>query len=391
MKWFMLLPVWCLLGVAALAEEKPEALLATAKKLMAPHPWKIDAIISGDKSYRLHGIVAGQDFDLTIRDPKTKTRQIVVGEKAWSSTDGGKTWKPAKTVDRRFYHLAHTPIGYRENEKFPPFEKLKTVEENGETLMHVRFIAPDETAYEGDRPNAWMILKDGAPTGVRRYHGPLVLDREIVTAEVRYAAPKDAAGVLPPPGNPEAVPDENTPEAALTAALKKMESGLWEVKGTIAGPKTLHVQGLINGRDFDLTYHSDDGKPADRQIAIKDKSWSSKDGGKTWKSVSADDRLIYNFVHTPLLSNRMQPDFEEAGREEHDGEKWVHLQLKVPEKLASETQRPHYWLALDATGKPTAIRRHHGPIYMSKDAIVDCKLDYSPPKERTIAKPPGVK
>jgi hypothetical protein len=390
MKWLSLLSISSFLGAAALAEEKPETMLAAAKKLMEPTAWRVDALISGEKSYRIGGIVAGQDFDLTIQEPKTTTRQIAVGEKAWSTTDGGKTWKPAKTIDRRFYHLAHTPIGYRENEKIPPFEKLKTTEVKGETQLHIRFIAPSEISYEGDRPNVWLILKDAAPTGIRRYVGPLVLEREHVLADVRYAALKEAKGVLPPPGNPEALPDENLPEAMLAAAQRKMNTGIWEVRGTLAGPKALQVEGLIQGRDFDLTYQSDDGKGADRQIAIKDKSWFSKDGGKTWKSVSADDRLVYNLVHTPLLADRMQPAFEEVGREEHDGEKWVQVRLKVDEKVGPD-ELPTYWLSLDDAGKATGIRRHHGSIFMSKDSVIACKLDYAPAGDKKIAKPAGVK
>jgi hypothetical protein len=389
MKRFLLAVVSCALALHAFAEDKPEALLAAAKKLSSPNPWKVEALVTGEKSFKVAGLIAGQDFDLTIKDPKGQTRQIAVGEKAWSSSDGGKTWKPAKAVDRRFYYLVHTPIHFRADEKIPPFEKVAVAEEGGEPLMHVRFIADQKVAYQGDRPNAWLIMKDGATTGVRRYHGPAGFEGDYTTVDVRYASPTDDKGVLPPPGNPAAVPAENPADIWLVTAQKKMAAGVWEVQGTIAGPETIKVQGLLSGRDFDLTVSGGDDPPV-RQIVIKDKGWLTKDGGKTWKSTSSEDRLMYNLTHGPLITDRMQPEFEEAGREEHDGEVWQHVRMKVSEKLESEDDRPHYWVAVDAKSEATSVRRYEGAGVIQGN-VLHCKLDYAPSKEKAIPPPPVAK
>lgn len=383
MKWLLLVPL--AVASSSVAEDKPEALLMAAKKAADTKTLKVSAQVMGGKSVRIGGIISGRDFDLTIKGADTTLRQIVKGDKAWVTDDDGRTWKPVKLVDRRYYFLVHAPINFQEGERIPAFEKLETAEENGESLTHVRLINKEPVAYEGDRPNAWLVMKEGAPAGVRRYEGPLVFENDYVPTRVNYAAAKDGAGVAEPPGNPDAVPPENPADLLLQAAQEHMGTGVWEVHATISGPNTLKMHGLLHGNDFDLAFEGKNGAGM-RQIKIQDKAWYSKDGGKTWTSGGGDDLLMYNLVHVPLMFERVHPEFEEAGVEDHKGEKWQHLRLKVLEKLESESQRVHYWLSLGTDGKPTGIRHYEGKALVQGETPF-CKIDYAPAKDQMISKP----
>jgi hypothetical protein len=315
-------------------------------------------------------------------------RQIALGKQGWSSADGGKTWKKSKVIDRRHYFIAHTPIRFRADEKIPPFDKVGTATANDETLLHVRFSAPDKVAYEGDRPNVWMAMDGPKALAIRRYAGPLGFDNEYVIADVRYTPLPDASRVVPPPGSPLAASSGNDePEAQLAAALRKMQRGVWEVDATIASKKNARVFGLLSGRDFDLSMEPEtEGTPI-RQIAIKDKSWVSYDRGETWKKVRAEDRLLYLWVHSPILAKGILPEFETAGRESRDGESCLHLRLKVSEKLDSEKERPHYWLAFDPRDQLAIVRRYEGNLAFGEQLIY-CAIEYRPAAKGVGIQPP---
>src|SRR5436853_4244527 len=79
--------------------EKPEAILATAKKATETRAWRVEARIEGDKQMNISGIVAMNDFDLTIETVDGAKRQITLGDKSWISEDGGKNWKNADVKD----------------------------------------------------------------------------------------------------------------------------------------------------------------------------------------------------------------------------------------------------------------------------------------------------
>src|SRR5437660_2767979 len=74
-------------------QERPEAILAAAKKISENRAWRIDARIEGDKQMNISGIVAGDDFDFTIETVDGTKRQITLGGNSWNSEDGGKNWK----------------------------------------------------------------------------------------------------------------------------------------------------------------------------------------------------------------------------------------------------------------------------------------------------------
>src|SRR3989442_10687472 len=107
-------------------QEKPEAILSAAKKFADAKAWSVQAHVNADKDMKISGIIFGKDSDLTIETIHGTTRQIVLGDKSWSSDDDGKSWKESKEIDRRFYYLMHTPIKYSANEKIPPFAAVGT-------------------------------------------------------------------------------------------------------------------------------------------------------------------------------------------------------------------------------------------------------------------------
>src|SRR4051812_1600502 len=63
--------------------------------------------------------------------------------------------------------------------------------------------------------------------------------------------------LAPVAGQPSklSAPVEGEPDALLAAAMKEMGSGVWTVKGTVtvASKKTINLQGLLSGEDFDLS------------------------------------------------------------------------------------------------------------------------------------------
>src|SRR5581483_9635153 len=89
---------------------------------------------------------------------------------------------------------------------------------------------------------------------------------------------------------------------------------------------------LLSAEDFDLSMEPGvkPGVPI-RGIVIKDKAWVCSDG-ETWHAGSPDDRLLYDWAHTPIMPGRQLPPFEKAGEEQRDGQTWLHVKLKVPEK-----------------------------------------------------------
>jgi len=368
-------------------EEKPEAILAAAKKGCGERAWRVEARIVGDKDMKISGIVFGRDFDLTTETLDGAKRQITLGEKSWISDDGGKNWEETGVNDRRFYYLVHTPIKFSGDDKIPPHEKVPTEKGEAENLYHVRFKSPEKIQYQGDRPNWWIVLENGKPTAITRYNGPGVLDNDYVTTDASYAAISDQPPVVAPPGNPHAVAAEPGPENLLMAAMKKMSTGVWSVNGTAAFKKTIKLRGLLSGEDFDLTMEP--GVKPDtpmRGIVIKDKGWVCSDG-ETWHPGRSDDRFLYNLAHTPIMSGRMEPPFEKIGTEQRGGQTWLHIQLKVAEKNVDPKQLPQYWLALDQQGQAQYIG--HADLPMVSRGTTDvtyCSFDYAPAKEK-IAPP----
>ena len=152
---------------------------------------------------------------------------------------------------------------------------------------------------------------------------------------------------------------QEKPDALLTAAMKKMSTDVWSVNGTVTSKKTIKLHGLLSGEDFDLTMEPG-VKPNTpmREIMIKDKAWVCSDG-ETWHAGSANDRLIYNWTHVPIMAGRRLPAFEKIGAEQRNGQTWLHVGLKVPEKK-SQSQGITAVLARARFARASSIHRTHG-------------------------------
>jgi tetratricopeptide (TPR) repeat protein len=119
---------------------------------------------------------------------------------------------------------------------------------------------------------------------------------------------------------------------------------------------------------------------------IKDKAWVCSDG-ETWHAGSANDRLIYNWTHVPIMIGRQLPSFEKLGAEQRDGQTWLHVQLKVPEKKVDPKELPQYWLVLDSQGQAQYIGHTEMPMFsQARNEVLYCSFDYAPATEK-IAPP----
>jgi len=198
----------------------------------------------------------------------------------------------------------------------------------------------------------------------------------------------NAPGGFAKPQKKSAGSGQENPDPLVNAAMKNMESGVWSVNGTVTAKKTIKLHGLLSGEDFDLTMEPGT-KPNTplRGIVIKDKAWVCSDG-ETWHAGRPDDRLIYNWAHVPIMADRNLPAFEKVGSEQRNGQTWLHVRLKVPEKNINPKELPQYWLVLDFHGQAQYIGHAEMPMFsQARNEVMYCSFDYAPAKEK-IAPPP---
>ena len=114
---------------------------------------------------------------------------------------------------------------------------------------------------------------------------------------------------------------------------------MWSVNGNVQAKKTIKLQGLLSGEDFDLTTEPGirPNTPL-REIIIKNKAWICSDG-ETWHAGQPNDRLIYNSAHAPIMADRKLSPFEKVGSEQRNGQTWLRVRLKVPELTKSQNWR----------------------------------------------------
>ena len=182
--------------------------------------------------------------------------------------------------------------------------------------------------------------------------------------------------------------DQANPDPLVTAAMKNMETGVWSVNGTVTLREIIKLHGLLSGEDFDLSMEPGvkPGVPL-RGIVIKDKAWVCSDG-ETWHAGQPDDRLLYNWAHVPIMVDRKLPPFETVGSEQRNGQTWLHVRLKVPEKKINPKELPQYWLVLDSLGEAQYIGHTEMPMFsQARKQVMYCSFDYAPAKEK-IAPPP---
>jgi len=207
----------------------------------------------------------------------------------------------------------------------------------------------------------------------------------LVTALLVFAnAP---SGFAKPQKKPTGAGQQNV-DPLLNAAMKNMETGVWSVDGTVSVKKIIKLHGLLSGEDFDLSMEPGvkPGVPL-RGIVIKDKAWVCSDG-ETWHGGQPDDRLLYNWAHVPIMADRKLPAFEKVGSEQRNGQTWLHVRLKVPEKRINPKELPQYWIVLDSHGQAQYIGHTEMPMFsQARNEVMYCSFNYAPAKEK-IAPPP---
>ena len=178
----------------------------------------------------------------------------------------------------------------------------------------------------------------------------------------------------------------------VKAAMKNMETGVWSVKGSVQTKKTIKLQGLLGGEDFDLSMEPgvNPNTPM-REIVIKDKGWICSDG-ETWHATRPDDRLVYNWAQVPIMAGGgiSKMPFEKVGTEQRDGQTWLHVRMKVPEKNIKPKELPQYWLALDSQGQAQYVGHAEMPMFsQARKEVMYCSFDYGPAKQGITPPPLG--
>jgi tetratricopeptide (TPR) repeat protein len=183
--------------------------------------WEVDATIRGAFKFRAHGLLAGQDFDLTVEpEDRNAFRLIAIKGQLWTSFDGSKTWKledaKGHTVAQRFYGFVHNPL--RSEAAPPALQVVKQETHDGDTWMQLRTKRSDKQKAKPQQTEYWIaISQDPKRNGVRRYEGPVTEpghekeplhclatyqpanDKTIqppATANVRVQGEKDPAGIV---------------------------------------------------------------------------------------------------------------------------------------------------------------------------------------------------
>jgi hypothetical protein len=138
-----------------------QASLATAMKNMNSGVWAVNGTVTLKKTIKLHGLLSGADFDLTMEPgvrPDAPMHGIVIKDKGWVCSDG-ETWHAGSADDRLLYSWTHVPI--MENESMPPFEKVGVEQRNGATCLHIRLKVPEKKTDPKELPQYWLVLDSG--------------------------------------------------------------------------------------------------------------------------------------------------------------------------------------------------------------------------------------
>ena len=170
-------PNWPVQLSIHLTPDKASAVLGSAFKLMETGTWEVDATITHGRKFRVHGLLAGQDFDLTLEpEDRSAVRQIAIKDQVWASFDRGKTWKlqPAseQAPFRRVYAFVHNPI--RSEATLPGFEVVKEETRDGATWTHLRRKVSGKKKNQLQQTEYWVAgSQDPNRNGVRHYEGPV--------------------------------------------------------------------------------------------------------------------------------------------------------------------------------------------------------------------------
>lgn len=206
--WVTVLLLYVRASAVNISPDNAPTVLGIALKQMQTGIWEVDATISRGFKMRVHGLIAGDDFDLTLEpEDRNAVRQIAIKDKIWVSYDGSKTWKLEAASNhatfRRVYGFVHTPIHYETT--LPAFEVVEKETHDGQALLHLRRKLSGKSAVKVQRTDYWVALgQDAQPPSVRRYEGPVAEqghENEPLHCQVTYRPADSKAAIQPPPND----------------------------------------------------------------------------------------------------------------------------------------------------------------------------------------------
>src|SRR6266705_1921121 len=294
-----------------ISPENAPRLLALALKLMETGTWEVDATISRAFKFRVHGLLAGQDFDLTV-EPENRNafRLIAIKGQLWTSFDGSKTWKledaKGDAVAQRFYGFVHNPL--RSEAASPALQVVKQETHDGDTWMQLRPKKSDKKKAEPQQTEYWIAISQNAKrNGVRHYEGPVTEpghEKEPLHCVATYQPTNDKT--IQPPASAAALPEEHSapsasPDAKFAADNLKYSHDFYS-KVHLVAIANLSL-GSAGTAEFKYDRYPNGGPEriqcGDGEFARKNgKTWlKSNDWGETGKPVDAQtSKRLNNWV-----------------------------------------------------------------------------------------------
>ena len=229
-------PGWLVQLSIHLSPDKASAVLGSTLKLMETGTWEVDATISRAFKFRVHGLLSGEDFDLTVEPAdRNAIRQIAIKDKLWASFDGGKTWKlesgGEQSTFRRIYGFVHNPL--RTDAALPALQVVKQETHDGDTWMQLRPKTSNKKKAEPQQTEYWIaISQDSKRNGVRRYEGPVTEpghENEPLHCVATYQSANNKT-IKPPAGATALSEEESEPSATDSSSNRGIANG--EATGT---------------------------------------------------------------------------------------------------------------------------------------------------------------
>jgi tetratricopeptide (TPR) repeat protein len=294
-----------------ISPENAPRLLAEALKLMETGTWELDATISRAFKFRIRGLLAGQDFDLTVEpEDRNAFRIIALKDQVWTSYDHSKSWKledaKGHALAQRFYGFVHNPL--RSEAASPALQVVKQETHDGDTWMQLRPKKSDKKKAELQQTEYWIaISQDAKRNGVRRYEGPVTEpghEKEPLHCVATYQPTNDKT--IQPPASATALPEEHSapsasPDAKFAADNLKYSRDFYS-KVHFVAMANLSL-GSAGTAEFKYDRYPNGGperiQSGDREFARKDgKTWlKSNDWGETGKPVDAQtSKRLNNWV-----------------------------------------------------------------------------------------------
>src|SRR6059058_2141434 len=380
-----------------ISPENAPRLLALALKLMETGTWEVHATISRAFKFRVHGLLAGQDFDLTV-EPENRNafRLIAIKGQLWTSFDGSKTWKledaKGDAVAQRFYGFVHNPL--RSEAASPALQVVKQETHDGDTWMQLRPKKSDKKKAELQQTEYWIaISQDAKRNGVRRYEGPVTEpghEKEPLHCVATYQPTNDKT--IQPPASAAALPEQHSapsasPDAKFAADNLKYSRDFYSKVHLVAianlslgsagtaefkydrypngGPERIQCgDGEFARKDGKTWLKSSDwgetGKPVDTQTSKRLNNWVSlidaRSNGEPASNDSSEGATVMKFIGKEDQGEREEFVFEES-KEKPKAKSYPHISFgrfknaKDQPVLLSEFSGPMRLGARDATVK----------------------------------------